>query len=85
MYKYGVVVQCTVRARFVVYVNIELSDSNISEEKDGGDTNYPIDSPLDGSELISLSEVVSEIPIVELASTSLQFKHYQCYFGFFRV
>ena len=64
------------------YDDIELSDN---KEMDGGDSSYPIDSPLGGSELFSLSEVVCEIPVVELASGSLQFNHCQCYFGFSRV
>ena len=55
------------------YEDIELLNSNVSEEKDGGDASYLIDSPLDASELFSLSEVVGETPVVELASTSLQF------------
>ena len=42
------------------------------------------DSHLDASELFSLSEVVGETPVVELASVSLQFEHCQCYFGFSR-
>ena len=41
------------------YNDIDLSDSDISEKKDGGDASYLIDSPLDGTELFSLSEVVS--------------------------
>ena len=52
------------------YDNIELSDSNVSDEKDGGDASYLVDSPLDGIELFSLSKVVSETPVVELASAS---------------
>ena len=67
------------------YDYIKLSASDISEEKDGRDASYLIDSPLDTSELFSLSEVVSETPVVELDSASLQFKHCQCYFGFSRV
>ena len=68
------------------YNSIELSDSDISEEKDEGDPSYFIDSPPDGSELFSLSEVVSKTPVVEeLAPASLKFKHCPHYFGFSRV
>ena len=52
------------------YNDIDLSDSNVSKEEDGN-ASYPIDSPLDASELFSLSEVVSETPVVEVASASL--------------
>ena len=48
------------------YDNIELT-----KEKDGGDASYLIDSSLDGSELFSLSEIVGETSVVELASASL--------------
>ena len=68
----------------MTHICIDLSDNDVSEEKDGGDASYLIDSPLDASELFSLSEVVSETPVMELASASLQYKHYQCYFGFSR-
>ena len=67
------------------YDDIELSDSDISEEEDEGDANYLIDRSLDASELFSSSEVVSETPVVELASALLQFENCQCYFGFSRV
>ena len=40
------------------YGNIELSDSDVSDEENGGDTSYLIDSSLDDSELFSLSEIV---------------------------
>ena len=59
------------------YDDIELSDSDVSEEEDGGDARYLIDSPLDASELFSLSNVVSDTPVVELAFASLQFKYSQ--------
>ena len=51
------------------YNNKELFDSDVSEEEDGGDACYLIDS-LDASELFSFSEVVGETPVVELASAS---------------
>ena len=73
-FKYGLV-QCTVCAKFVV-TNIELSDSDGSEENDGGDASYFIDSPVDGTEMFSLRKVVSETPVVELASC-LQFNYCQ--------
>ena len=59
------------------YDDIELSDSGVNEEEDGGDASYLIDSLLDASELFSLSEVVSETLSCGLG-TSLQFKHRQC-------
>ena len=59
-FKYGQVVQCVVHLDLLFYNNTELSVSNVSEEEDGGDAHYPIDRPLDASELFSLSEVVSE-------------------------
>ena len=52
------------------YDVIELSNSNVREEEDGGDASSSIDSPLDASELFSLSEVLGETPVVELASAS---------------
>ena len=63
------------------YDNIELSDSDISKEKDGGDASDIVNILLGGGELFSLSEVVNETPVVELASASLQSNHCQCYFG----
>ena len=63
------------------YDDIELSISDVSEEEDGRDASYLINSPLDASELFSLSEVVSETP----ASVSLQFMYCQCYLGFSTV
>ena len=69
---------------FLMTIAIDLTDSDVSEEKDGGDASYLIDCPLDVSELFSLSEVVSETPVVEIASAPLQFiKH--CHYGFSRV
>ena len=67
------------------YDDIELSDSDVGKEEDGGDASYLIDSPLDASEMFSSNELVSETPVVELASASLQLNHCQCYFGFSRV
>ena len=41
----------------LLYDNTEFSESDVSKEEDGQDASYLIDSPLDGSELFSLSEV----------------------------
>ena len=49
---------------WLFYDNKELSNSDVSEEMNGGDASYLKDSPLDGNKLFSLSEVVSEIPVV---------------------
>ena len=70
---------------FVLRRYTALRHNDVSEKEDGGDASYLIDSPLYGSELFSFSEIVSETPVVELASASLQFKHCQWYFGFSRV
>ena len=53
--------------------DIELSGSDVSEEEDGGDASYLIDSPLEANDWFGLSEVVSETLVVELASAYLQF------------
>ena len=84
-FTYGRVVRCAIRDRFVV-AQLYRALSDVSEEEDGGEAtcSYLIDSQLDASELFSLSEVVSDTPVVELAS-ALQFKHCQCYFGFSTV
>ena len=66
----------------MIYDDIELSDSDASEDEDEGDASYLTDSPLDASELFSLSETVDETLV---ASASLKFNHCQCYFGFSRV
>ena len=53
------------------YDDKELSDSDVSEDDDGRGASYVIDSPVNATELFSLIEVVSETPVVKLASASL--------------
>ena len=53
--------------------DIELSDSDVSEEEDKGDARYLIDSPLVASDSFSLSEIIDEGLVMELCSYGASF------------